>query len=210
MRYGALNVDAYVNYSQANNIREIADGPAFNWCSVETLASGRAALIPQPETIKNEYGGEWRTQEGDYLADYFRTPANLKKFKKIRLLNYNKYPPEQVPQLHPIGLKEVFNLDSKFIKYGTFDDIVKELKVGNVVELCMIDSNPLTPEATGHYVLANQYDDMLDKISFKDPAKEVVKWLNETLDKDGNKWLNRMNYTDNFHKWHVVIYKPKG
>lgn len=209
MRYGGLNTDAYVNYSQGNNVQEILDGPGYNWCNVETLAAGRAALIPQPETINNEYGGKWRCQEGDYLSLYFRTPANLKKFKKIRKLNYKKYPPERVPQLHPIALKEVFNLKGEFIPDGNFDAIVAQLKRGNVVELCMIDSNPLTPEITGHYILANQYDDTIDKISFKDPAKNVVRWLNKTLDKDGNKWLTRGDYAENIHKWHVVIYKPR-
>jgi hypothetical protein len=210
MIYKLLNIGKEVDYWQGNNIYEIENPNGYDQCGVEAIASGRAAMLPLEETTtgQNEYGGDWRIQEGDYLASFFKEPRNWDEFRKIRLLNYDKWPPQQIPQLFPYGIKRVFGLNGRFVKSITFDMIYKEIKRGNAVILCIDKSNPLNPSSSGHFIMANQYDDMLDKISFKDPAKDVVKWKSETLDKDGNKWFNRRDFQSNIRKWFFVMHNP--
>lgn len=196
---GCLNTGIDANFSQGNNVWEIADGPGYNWCNVACLVMGWAAVTPFFDHWRNPWGGTWRPQPEDVLAEYFRDEINnWPKFIGIRLLNLKKYPPEQVPQYHPIALKEVLGVDGSF-EWGTTFDLVAGLTAsGNAVELCL--KNP------GHYILANQYDDEKKLIGFKDPAPEVVRWKAETLDANGNKWFGVADMM-NIESFYVTIKK---
>jgi len=197
MLYKCLNTDRKATYLQHNNSFEQANGPGLDQCNVESLAAFRHAITPKPDDHKNPYYQDgWCIQPGDYLAMYFRDlKANEQKFKLVRNLDYRKITPEQVPQLHPLGLAEVFGFKSAMFGWLTdfkdpFHDLIAaKIMQGIPVELCLFDIHGDLAQGRGHYILANQYDSTKDLISFKDPAPEVVTWKRETTDTDLNKWL---------------------
>lgn len=186
-----LNTGENANFSQANNVWEIADGPEYNWCNVTALVMGWAAVTPDFDSWKNPFGGTHRIQPEDWLAEFFRDPKNFAEFMKIRPLDLRIYPPERVPQYHPLAVQQIFGLQSMFSWGTTFDLIASLIAPNRSVELCL--------KSPGHYVLANAFEN--GKIGFKDPAPEVVHWKAETLDSDGNKWFGvaDMNNIESFY-----------
>ena len=130
-------------------------------------------------------------QPGDSILMIAHNPFNLPKFKDVRDIDYDLYPPNEVPQLYPVISKIIYNRDDVCeFRWGLTFDIIRD-KIENDTCLMVSGSFP----CGGHYVLIVGYDG--DKIIFNDPYPP--QWP----DKNG---YNRVMTQDFFEK----NIKPNG
>lgn len=108
-------------------------------------------------------------QPEDSILMMVHNPANLKKIKKRRNLNYDKFPPNEVPQVYDV-VGELLYGKWKACKFEwglSFEIIKKNIDRG----ISMMISGPFP--AGGHYVLIVGYDDKEkipeNRVIFNDP-----------------------------------------
>ncbi len=187
---GCLNIGANAWFIQGNNSEEINDGPAPTKCNDTAIACAWAAVTPKFEELlkNNPFGGHWAMQVEDYIDRYFHTESNWEKFKLVRnlpLTHVQKddvngpFQPERITQYHQLACREVLGLGADFQGPVTFEKFVYAVRQGTALIICL--ENP------GHYVTCVAYDPDKNLIGFKDPAP--VRWKQETMDKNKNKWF---------------------
>jgi len=104
-------------------------------------------------------------QPGDSILMMVHNPDNLKKIKERRNINYDSFPPNEVPQVYDI-VGELLYGKYKACKFewGLSFEIIKKNINKNI---CMMISGPFP--AGGHYVLVVGYDEERNLIIFNDP-----------------------------------------
>jgi hypothetical protein len=104
-------------------------------------------------------------QPGDSILMMVHNPDNLKKIKERRNINYDAFPPNEVPQVYDI-VGELLYGKYKACKFewGLSFEIIKKNINKNI---CMMISGPFP--AGSHYVLAVGYDDEKKVIIYNDP-----------------------------------------
>lgn len=103
-------------------------------------------------------------QPEDIFSMYFLNSLNFEKFSEIRKLDYMQYPPNTVPQLFPLVIKEVTGSDCASFSFGlTVDDVISEIKKDNVVIVC------LEMPFGGHFVVVRGFDIKERKLIYADP-----------------------------------------
>jgi hypothetical protein len=98
-------------------------------------------------------------QPEDIISIFFNNPANFTKLTSIRNLDLNNYLVNEIPQYYPYMAKYLFNVESKYIVTNNYDLIIKYLKDGNTIQMCL--RNP------GHYIAA--IDTENNNIIYNDP-----------------------------------------
>jgi hypothetical protein len=120
-------------------------------------------------------------QFSDYLMMIFNNPHNEGYFEKIRHLDFEKYPPNEVPQLFPAATKLIYGKEACSFHWDlSFQKIIASINSGRPIIAC--GKFP----AGGHYVLVVGYDE--NKIIFDDPY--WPQW------DDKNGFNRKMNWED--------------
>jgi hypothetical protein len=162
-------------------------------CGPETAAagydiSGRNMKIFTP--------GE---QPGDSILMIMHNPKNLKKFEYRRKLNYDEWPPNEVPQAYDVVGRILYGEDASLFHWGFNSGVVIKNINGGVP--MMVGTN-LTKD--GHYVLIVGFD--LDKgtLIYNDPYPYLYE------DKQGyNREIKYPNPKIKISNWRVDFYPPK-
>ena len=199
---GCLNVGRDALYRQGNNVIEIMEGPTLTRCNVTAIVMAWAAVTHNFDLWQNPFGGSYRGWQPEDLVDlYFHDEKLWEYFREVRRRTSNDiklchgqphngmWPPEQIPQLHQLPLREIFGCGSDFSYSASFSHVAGETARGTSCILRLKDP--------GHFITANGYDVNKMTISFKDPAP--VPWLQETEDANGNKYMTAQNFKDNIH-----------
>lgn len=93
-------------------------------------------------------------QPGDSILMIMHNPLNLERFKKRRDLNYNEYPPNEVPQGYDVVGEILYGPGTCKFKWGLNYDIIKQnINTGIPMMICGKFS------CGGHYVLVVGYDE---------------------------------------------------
>lgn len=104
-------------------------------------------------------------QPEDSILMILHNPFNLETFKNERDLDYDIYPPNEIPQLYPVVANILYdNLNVCKFKWGITFEIIKYCIDNNI---CLMVSGDFP--AGGHFVLIVGYED--DTIIFNDPYK---------------------------------------
>jgi len=106
-----------------------------------------------------------REQFSDSILMILNSPHNYNVLRGRRVLDYDKYPPNEVPQTYDV-LGQILYKTDKACKFSwgiSFDQIKNNFK--NKITTMMCGKFPFG----GHYVLATGYKD--DKIIYDDPYK---------------------------------------
>lgn len=157
-----------------------------------------AAVTPKFDDWKNPFGGTYRGWQPEDLVDfYFSERRNWAHFKKTRDVPLTlrqtsaegPYQPERIPQYHQLALREIFNVGSDFSFSASFTYVAGEVAKG---VSCI-----LRLKSPGHFITAVCYDNEKMLVGFKDPAP--VRWLQQTEDRNGNKWMNATQFKENIH-----------
>lgn len=198
---GCLNTGRDALYRQGNNVVEKMDGPTLTQCNVTAIAMAWAAVTKDFDNWKNPFGGPYRWQPEDLVYFYLHDERLWDRFQEERRKTSSAvrfcheqphdgmWPPEQIPQLHQFPLREIFRCGSDFSYAASFTHVAGETTRGVSCILRLIDP--------GHFITAVKYDAEKMLIGFKDPAP--VRWLNNTEDADGNKWMSPKDFKDNIH-----------
>jgi hypothetical protein len=130
-------------------------------------------------------------QPEDSILMILHNPANLELFKKIRDIDYDIYPPNEVPQLYP-AVTEMIYQDKNVchFKWGLTLDMCKYL-IDN--DICVMISGDFP--AGGHFVLIVGYED--NELIFNDPYN--LQWP------DNNGYNRRMS-----KEFFEINVKPRG
>ena len=195
MNNACLNTGADASFAQGNNVEDQRDGKPLTKCNDTAIVLAWAAVTPDFDKHVNPYGGFWRIQPEDYVDSYFHNEKNWEHFKTVRdlPLTHNQtddvngpYQPERISQYHQLALREVLGVGADFKGSPTFEKIVYEIRKGVAIILLL--------KSPGHYVTAVKYDPDKNMIGFKDPAP--VKWKQDTMDADRNKWFGLEDMTN--------------
>lgn len=187
--------DPNTYYSQENNPTEqfLVKIRTNGWlysCGPTAAVTCLAAL---GYSLKIECPGEYYPQPEEVLMDYFNDPKNFEKLKQIRDLDYSVIPMNEVPQLYPTAVMDVFCAHGQFDWIGTFAAIAGIVEEGKAVQICF--------ESPGHYVAVVAYDEETDELIYDDP------WPSRFPDRNGfNRRLSRAEHTDNV-KPYAITYK---
>ena len=153
----------YQYHNQLNNAQVALFKDYFN--KKKAIACGPTALAEAFEIAG------WPTdvftpgeQADDAILMILQNPKNLKRFKKIRNLDYDKYPPNEIPQLFPEVGRILYEKEVCRFEWGLSFEIIKD----NILQgITMIICGKFP--AGGHYVHAVGFDDEKQVIIFNDP-----------------------------------------
>jgi hypothetical protein len=119
----------------------------------------------------------------DILMMIFNNPHNEDDFIKVRDLDFDRYPPNEVPQLYPLVTKIIYGKEACRFEWNIEFNVIKEnIDRGQPLILC--GNFP----AGGHYVLCVGYDDEKQTVIFDDPYP--VQWP------DGNGFNREMSWNE--------------
>lgn len=105
-------------------------------------------------------------QPEDIFSMYFSNPHNIEDFLMIRDLDYNKYPPDTVPQLYPAAVRDIIGIGCCQFSFGCdFIDIKNHIIIGDPIIACIKE------RYGGHYVTIKGFDDIKNIIYYDDPNK---------------------------------------
>jgi hypothetical protein len=132
-------------------------------------------------------------QPEDSLLMVLHNPKHLPVYQEARDLDYNVYPPNEIPQCYPPALKIIYGKDVCRFSYGLTPQIVKDnIDLG----ICMMISG--TFPSGGHYVSLVGYDDVKQTFIFNDP------YPNQWEDKNGyNREMTLSWFGQNIQHWRV-------
>lgn len=189
MIFGAKYWDATgMFYSQENNPTEaynkirLSEKKRDYW--METCGPTSAVnCIAATEGVKNleiVTPGGYVPQPEELLMDYMTDPRNVTKLNKVRDLEGANIPGNRVPQYYPLAVKEVFGVKAQF-KWGlTLQTLVKDLKQGWAVQVCLLDP--------GHYLAVVAYDASTHELIYHDS------WISRYIDNNGR--MRRISAVD--------------
>lgn len=103
-------------------------------------------------------------QPGDSILMILHNPMNLSELKKVRKLDYDKYPPNEVPQLYEWVGQKLYNKKACEFKWGLDFNTIKNNINNNVPMMILINF-----KTGGHFVLIVGYDDTKKVIIYNDP-----------------------------------------
>ena len=197
MIYGAIEYNVRDHYySQVNNPQEeeFKKLGMHGWLETcgPTAAVNCIAAMGFYTEIKCP--GKFKPQPESILADWFNDPRNYPLMNKIR----KETPPDKwmgnrIPQFYPAGLKDVFNVKSKFLSLSTAD-IISHLKYHRAIQACLIEP--------GHFIAILAYDNNTQEFIFNDP------WPTRIGNKN-NGFNERMKVSEiakNLQHWGIVYY----
>jgi len=166
-------------------IRSIACGPTCAAMALDICCYDMSVFTPgeQPE---------------DSLLMIFHNPAHLQKFKKTRDLDYNKYPPNEIPQLYPTVMEIIYKESVCEFSFGlSYEEIRQTICNDSPVQI--VGKFP----AGGHYVLVVGFDDKDKTLIYNDPY--ALQWP----DHNGyNRIMDQKFFNKNIQK-HKIIYYPQ-
>jgi len=139
-------------------------------------------------------------QPEDSILMMVHNPTNLKKIKNRRNLDYDKFPPNEVPQVYDIVGELLFGkLKACKFKWGLSFDIIKK----NIdKDICMMISGKFP--AGGHYVLVVGYDDNEQSVIFNDPYPP--QWP----DKNGYHREMSLDFLSKMHNYRIDFFPKRS
>ncbi len=137
-------------------------------------------------------------QPEDSILMILHNPSNLKALKEIRKLDYDQYPPNEVPQLYDFVGKILYGTEACKFKWGLTFNIIKS-NIDNGIPMMILVQFPVG----GHYDLIVGYDDLKKIIIYNDPYPK--RWN----DKNGyNREMDLAYFKENVNRWRVDFYPP--
>jgi len=132
-------------------------------------------------------------QPEDSILMIVHNPANLKLLEERRKIDYDKFPPNEVPQIYDVVGELIYGEDACLFRWGlTYETIKENIIKGIPMMLC--GNFP----CGGHYVLAVGFDDEKKVIIFNDPYPPQWK------DKNGyNREMDMDFFESKILKWRV-------
>lgn len=139
-------------------------------------------------------------QPEDSILMMVHNPANLKKIKERRNLNYDRFPPNEVPQVYDI-VGELLYGKWKACKFawGLSFEIIKKNIDKNI---CMMISGKFP--AGGHYVLIVGYDEEKKIVIFNDPYPP--QWE----DKQGYNREMTLDFLSKMHNYRIDFFPKRS
>lgn len=139
-------------------------------------------------------------QPEDSILMIAHNPNNLKKIKERRELDYDKYPPNEVPQVYEVVCEIIYGVKN-VCKLGwglTYTIIKNNILQGKPMVIC--GKFP----AGGHYVSCVGFDDEKGVIIYNDPYPD--QWQ----DKKGYNREMTIDYLNKMFKWRIdfKVYDP--
>lgn len=132
-------------------------------------------------------------QPEDAIIMVAHNPANLKKLQERRDIDYDKYPPNEVPQVYDVVGKLIYGKEACRFEWGLTFEIIRE-NINKGIPMMLCGKFP----CGGHYVLAVGFDDEKKVIIFNDPYP--VQWK----DKKGyNREMDMSFFEQNISKWRI-------
>lgn len=205
MRYVLKNwADEDTYYIQTNDpITEMLrkeDGKGFlESCGVGIIANliTTCGIVSDRELREPQPPYYWLPQPEATMMDYFHSPENYAKFKKIRpKLNPEKFWNNRVPQFYPIMLKDIFKIESKF-EWKNIHSIKELIKKNIGIMVCL--TNP------GHYIGIVGYDDVTKQVCYRDPWPQNY-WPAHLKGASGfNRWIDIALLQTNLESYRVLI-----
>lgn len=139
-------------------------------------------------------------QPEDSILMILHNPFNAEIFKSVRNIDYDVYPPNEIPQLYPAVAKMLYkNNKVCTFKWGITFNMIKYC-INNDICLMVSGNFPVG----GHFVLIVGYDN--DKIIYNDPFKSQYK------DNNGYNRVMDLDFFDNYikpHGYRIEIYKNR-
>lgn len=134
-------------------------------------------------------------QPEDSILMIAHNPQNLKKLMKRRNIDYDKFPPNEVPQVYEVVTRAIFGKSACRLRWGlSFDDVKKNILADKPMVLC--GKFP----TGGHYVSAVGFDDEKKVIIYNDPYPD--QWP----DKKGYNREMDMTFFKNLFNWRLEFY----
>lgn len=184
-------------YDQTNNgqvelFKDYFGKKKFIACGPETAAAGwDIAGWPMDVFTPGE-------QPGDAILMVAHNPKNLALFEERRDLDYDKYPPNEVPQIYEVMGHLIFG-SAKTCRF------LWDLNY-NLIRNNIINDRPVMIcgefPSGGHYVLAVGFDDEKRVIIYNDPFP--VQWP----DNNGYNRIMDLDFLAKMHKWRIEFYSP--
>lgn len=138
-------------------------------------------------------------QPEDSILMIAHNPKNLAKIKERRSLNYDEWPPNEVPQVYDVIGELIYGTDKacKFAWGLSFETVKTNILQG----IPMMVASSKFPCGNPHYVLIVGFDDDKNVIIFNDPYP--VQWP----DKEGrNREMDMDFFNEKVAKWRVDFY----
>lgn len=139
-------------------------------------------------------------QPEDSILMIVHNPANLAKIKARRNIDYDKMPPNEVPQVYDIVGQLLYNTNKACqFHFGLSFDLIKQ----NITKGIVMMIGGKFP-CGGHYVLVVGFDEEQEKIIINDPYP--LQWP----DKKGYNREMDLNLLEKVGNWRVDFYPYKG
>jgi hypothetical protein len=138
-------------------------------------------------------------QPGDGITMLMHNPKNLPALRARRKLNYNTYPPNEVPQLYDVVGRILYKEDAILYKRGLSFKIARA-NILNKIPFVICGDFP----AGGHYALGVGFDDDGQKIIYNDPYD--IQYINKNgYNRELTPELKKQYKIKN---WRIDIYPP--
>lgn len=147
------NASAYLIRAYMGRIRFIACGPESAAMGFDIAGRDMSIFTP----------GE---QPGDAIINIFHDPKHLPAYIDVRgdRKFYEKYSPNEIPQIYPAMGKIIFGKDVASFEWGnTYSQVRESIQKKSPVMLC--GNFP----CGGHYVLCVGYNDKREELIYNDP-----------------------------------------
>lgn len=190
-------------YTQTNNptesllkkVRETADSRG-GWLESCGPTSAINCLAAMGKRIDVVCPGDYNPQPEEVLMDYFNDPRNASKLEEVRSLGDGSVtiPYNRVPQYYPLAVWDVFDVRGSFHWSPDFDRIVKKVRAGNAIQVCL--------KSPGHYIALVAYDLSTDELIFNDS------WGDRFKDGKGgwNRRMSRDEFSSNVQPYYIVYH----
>lgn len=140
-------------------------------------------------------------QAEDAILMVLHNRFNLPLYKKRRMLNYDTFPPNEVPQVYEVAMKIIFKSDQVCLyRPGLSFNIITDL-INEGIPMMIAGKFP----CGGHYVTVCGYDEEKQVVIFNDPYPP--NWP----DKKGyNREMTVDFLNSNISRWRVDFFRYPG
>lgn len=160
-------------------------------CGISSCITLINSLLPGQLKEIDVNGQKFRPK--DILFIFMNNPENYRLFQRARPnMNLDYFVLNRIPQMYPVAVKLLWDIDAEFKWNDKFDNIVKELEKRNKIQLQLL--NP------GHYIACVDYDQEKKSLVCHDP---------NTKNKDKYKYIDEKEFDKNVAKWFIVYYKKE-